>query len=68
MSGLQGLIADGIHSLSDLLADLVVLVAARPSKRQADEQHQDGHLRYENAASLVLGLLTMPTASTCTWS
>jgi len=55
----QGLVADGIHSLSDLVADFVVLLANRQSKKDADHDHQYGHQRYENAASLILGLLLL---------
>jgi cation diffusion facilitator family transporter len=55
----QGLIADGIHSLSDLVADFVVLFASHNSKKDADEDHPYGHLRFETAASLVLGLLLL---------
>lgn len=58
-SGSQGLIADGIHSLSDLVADFVVLLASRHSQKAADADHHYGHLRYETAASLVLGLLLL---------
>ena len=58
-SSSQGLIADGFHSLSDLVADFVVLLANRQSKKAADEDHQYGHLRYENAASLLLGMLLL---------
>jgi len=53
----QSLIADGIHSLSDLVADFVVLFANHHSQKDADQDHPYGHQRYENAASLVLGLL-----------
>lgn len=53
----QGLVADGIHSLSDLVADFVVLFASQQSKKDADHDHPYGHQRYENAASLALGLL-----------
>ena len=35
----QGLIADGIHTLSDLVADFVVLFASHHSKKDADEDH-----------------------------
>jgi len=55
----QGLIADGIHSLSDLVADFVVLFANHYSQKDADEDHPYGHQRYENAASLALGLLLL---------
>lgn len=55
----QGLIADGIHSLSDLVADFVVLIANHHSQKDADEEHPYGHQRFETAASLALGLLLL---------
>lgn len=55
----QGLIADGFHSLSDLVADFVVLFANRHSQKDADAEHPYGHQRFETAASLVLGLLLL---------
>ncbi|MEY4755515.1 MAG: hypothetical protein RJA34_413 [Pseudomonadota bacterium] len=55
----QGLIADGIHSLSDLVADFVVLLASHHSQKDADADHPYGHHRFETAASLVLGALLM---------
>lgn len=62
-SGSQALIADGVHSLSDLISDFVVLLAGHYSVKDADADHAYGHRRYENAASLVLGfLLTMAGA------
>lgn len=51
----HSLIADGIHSLSDLLSDFVVLLANHHSHKAADENHNYGHQRFENAASLFLG-------------
>lgn len=64
----QGLIADGIHSLSDLVADFVVLLAVHHSKKEADEDHHYGHQRYENAASLVLGGLLLAVGVGMIWS
>lgn len=55
----QGLIADGIHSLSDLIADFVVLIANKGSQKKPDADHPYGHLRYENAASLILGTILL---------
>ncbi|EJL83781.1 cation diffusion facilitator family transporter [Herbaspirillum sp. CF444] len=55
LSGSQALVADGVHSLSDLVADFVVLFAARQSRSPADADHQYGHQRFETAASLALG-------------
>ena len=64
----QGLIADGIHSLSDLVADFVVLFASHHSKKDADEDHPYGHQRFETAASLVLGTLLLAVGIGMLWS
>ncbi len=55
----QALVADGIHSLSDLVSDFVVLFAGHHSKKDADTEHPYGHQRFETAASLVLGLILL---------
>ncbi|SDX59684.1 cation diffusion facilitator family transporter [Collimonas sp. OK242] len=64
----QGLVADGIHSLSDLVADFVVLFASHHEKKDADEDHPYGHQRFETAASLVLGLLLLAVGIGMLWS
>ncbi len=64
----QGLIADGIHSLSDLVADFVVLLASHHSKKDADLDHPYGHQRFETAASLVLGTLLLVVGVGMLWS
>ncbi|MBP7080972.1 MAG: cation transporter [Rhodocyclaceae bacterium] len=57
----QSLIADAIHTLSDIVADAFVLVANHKGGEAADAEHPYGHGRYETAASLVLGLLLTVT-------
>lgn len=64
----QGLVADGIHSLSDLVSDFVVLVAGHQARKDADEDHPYGHQRFENAASLALGGLLMAVGLGMLWS
>ena len=64
----QGLIADGIHSLSDLVADFVVLFASHHSKKGADEDHPYGHQRFETAASLALGVLLLVVGIGMLWT
>lgn len=59
----QSLIADGMHSLSDLVCDFLVLVASYHSKNPADERHPYGHGRIETAASFVLGAVLAATGS-----
>lgn len=68
LSKSQGLIADGIHSLSDLVADFVVLVANHHSRKDADADHPYGHHRFETAASLVLGALLLAVGLGMLWS
>jgi cation diffusion facilitator family transporter len=68
MSKSQGLIADGIHSLSDLVADFVVLIANHHSQKDADADHPYGHQRFETAASLALGALLLAVGLGMLWS
>ncbi len=64
----QGLIADGLHSLSDLVCDFLVLFAAHHSKDPADESHPYGHARIETAASFALGAILALTGAGIIWS
>ena len=68
ISGSQGLIADGIHSLTDLVADFVVLFANHHSGKDADDDHHYGHQRYETAASLFLGVSLLLVGLGMLWS
>ena len=64
----QALVADGLHSLSDLVADFVVLLAGRHSQKDADADHPYGHQRYETAASLVLGVMLLAVGVGMLWA
>lgn len=55
----QALIADGVHSLSDLASDALVLLAARFGSREADHNHPYGHERIETLATLGVGLILL---------
>lgn len=55
----QALIADGVHSLSDLLSDALVLFASRWGSLEADHNHPYGHERIETMATLGVGLLLL---------
>lgn len=52
----QSLMADGLHTFSDLVSDILVLYANRHGNRHADANHPYGHARIETAASLILGI------------
>lgn len=58
----QALIADGVHSLSDLVTDVAVLYAAKHSHQEADEEHPYGHGRIETVVTVGLGLALIGVA------
>ena len=53
----QSLIADGVHSASDLVTDLLVLLAAKLARGKPDADHPYGHERIETAATVALGVV-----------
>ena len=58
----QALIADAVHSVSDLFTDVIVLIGLRIGKKAPDEEHHFGHARIETLASMVVGLSLIATA------
>ena len=52
----QAILADGLHSISDLATDLAVLAGIRISSRPADESHHYGHRRAMTLTTALLGL------------
>ena len=68
LSKSSALVADGVHSLSDLVSDFVVLLATRASRKDADEDHPYGHQRFETAASLALGGILLAVGGGMVWS
>ena len=61
------LLADGVHSLSDLASDLLVLVAVRLGAREADHDHPYGHRRFETIATVILGIGLVVVAGGIAW-
>lgn len=57
LSGSQALIADGIHSVSDLFSDLVVALGLKWGRQHEDADHQYGHARIETISSMIVGML-----------
>ncbi|UCH40922.1 MAG: cation transporter, partial [Gammaproteobacteria bacterium] len=53
----QALLADGLHTLSDLSTDFIVLYASKRAAKEADEEHPYGHGRIETLASMLLGVI-----------
>jgi cation diffusion facilitator family transporter len=68
IAGSQALVADSLHSLSDLVSDFVVLFAGHHSRKGADSDHPYGHQRFETAASLALGALLLAVGVGMLWA
>lgn len=62
-SGSLALIADGIHSVSDLLTDLIVFAGAYFSTKPPDESHPYGHGRFETFAALLVSIFLVGTGA-----
>ncbi len=56
LGGSAAMIADAVHSLSDFLTDIVVLVFVKISNRPADRHHTYGYGKYETLATLFIGI------------
>lgn len=62
------LIADGIHSLSDLVTDVAVLVSSKAARKPADTSHPYGHGKIETIGTLVIGLVLLIVGGGIGWS
>lgn len=56
------IIADGIHSLSDFVTDILVLVFVDISEKDKDEDHRYGHGKYETFATLLISIILLIVA------
>ncbi|MCH9770209.1 MAG: cation diffusion facilitator family transporter [Gammaproteobacteria bacterium] len=55
----HALIADGLHSLSDLISDGLVFIAAKAGSRRPDKEHPYGHRRIETIAAIVIAIILL---------
>lgn len=53
------MIADAVHSFSDFVTDIIVLLFVKVSSKSKDEKHEYGHGKYETLATLVIGIVLM---------
>ena len=58
----HALIADGIHSLSDLLTDALVIIATHYGRQAPDKEHPYGHARFETLGTLILSSILIAVA------
>lgn len=53
----SAMIADGVHSFSDFISDIIVIIFVGISRRKANEHYQYGHGKYETFATMLLSLI-----------
>ena len=64
----QALIADGVHSFSDLASDVLVIIAARQASEGPDDEHPYGHGRIQTAATVLLAVSLALVAIGIAWN
>ena len=66
VAGIMGhsaaMVADAVHSLSDFVTDIIVLVFVRISGKPKDRSHDYGHGKYETLALTVIGFMLLAVA------
>ena len=55
----SAMLADAIHSLSDFITDIIVIVFIRLSNKPEDEDHDYGHGKYETLATSIIGIILL---------
>jgi len=64
----SAMIADAVHSLSDLITDVVLIAFIRTSQKPKDANHDYGHGKFETLASLIIGLVLLGVGLGIAWS
>ena len=64
----SAMIADAVHSLSDFVTDIIVIVFVRTSQKPKDEKHAYGHGKFETLASLIIGIVLLGVGLGVAWS
>ncbi len=57
------MLADGVHSLSDLLSDIIVIAFVKVSSKERDRDHEYGHGKFETFATLIVSLILIVVAA-----
>ena len=62
------MVADAVHSLSDFLTDIVVIVLVKLSSKPADKDHDYGHGKYETIATSIIGMALIFVSLMLAWN
>lgn len=60
-AGSAAMVSDAVHSASDVLSTVIVMIGIRVSSRQADKEHPYGHERFESVAAIILAAILCAT-------
>jgi cation diffusion facilitator family transporter len=64
----SAMIADAVHSLSDFITDIIVLIFVHISAKPQDESHDYGHGKYETLATSIIGIVLLGVGFGLFWS
>lgn len=67
MAGSKAMLADALHSATDLTGSLVTLVAFRVANKPPDDCHPYGHVKAESLAEKIIGLILIITGINVAW-
>ena len=67
LAGSAALVADGFHSLADVLGDIGILLALKAAQRPPDEDHPYGHHSFETLGAVGVALSMLVTAALIGW-
>ncbi len=62
------MLADAVHSLSDFITDIIVIIFVRISNKPQDEDHDYGHGKYETLATSIIGIILFIIGFGILWS
>lgn len=63
----SAMLADGVHSLSDFITDVIVIIFIRLSAKQSDNDHTYGHGKYETFATLLIAIALLAVSIGIFW-
>lgn len=62
------MLADAVHSLSDVLSTIIVIIGVKLANRESDKSHPYGHERFECVAAIILSLILFTTGVSIGWA
>ncbi|MCL2838855.1 MAG: cation diffusion facilitator family transporter [Oscillospiraceae bacterium] len=66
--GFTAILADAVHSLTDMLTTVIVMIGVKLANREADKDHPYGHERFECVAAILLSIILFVTGAGIGWA